>query len=65
MPGYNLVNGPIFDGNRVSIFMEVEGMGDKPDVLTGALGPVVPITPGDAVTARIQRLGSVSTFFSA
>ncbi len=28
VPGYKLVNGPIFDGNRVSIFMEVEGLGD-------------------------------------
>ncbi len=28
VPGYRLVNGPIFDGNRVSIFMEVEGLGD-------------------------------------
>lgn len=34
-------------------------------VLTGALGPVVPIEPGDAVTARINGLGSVSAFFSA
>ena len=28
VPGYKLVNGPIFDGNRVSIFLEVEGLGD-------------------------------------
>jgi acetaldehyde/propanal dehydrogenase len=28
VPGYKLVNGPIFDGNRVSVFMEVEGLGD-------------------------------------
>jgi acetaldehyde/propanal dehydrogenase len=28
VPGYRLVNGPVFDGNRVSIFMEVEGLGD-------------------------------------
>jgi acetaldehyde/propanal dehydrogenase len=28
VPGYRLVNGPIFDGNRVSIFMEVAGLGD-------------------------------------
>jgi len=26
--GYTLKNGPVFDGNRVSIFMEVEGLGD-------------------------------------
>lgn len=28
VPGYRLKNGPVFDGNRVSIFMEVEGLGD-------------------------------------
>jgi acetaldehyde/propanal dehydrogenase len=28
VPGYKLVNGPVIDGKRVSIFMEVEGLGD-------------------------------------
>ena len=28
VPGYQLVNGPVFDGNRVSVYMEVEGLGD-------------------------------------
>lgn len=28
VPGYRLVNGPVFDGNRVSVFLEVEGLGD-------------------------------------
>lgn len=28
VPGFRLVNGPVFDGNRVSIFVEVEGLGD-------------------------------------
>jgi acetaldehyde/propanal dehydrogenase len=28
VPGYRLKNGPIFDGNRVSIYLEVEGLGD-------------------------------------
>jgi acetaldehyde/propanal dehydrogenase len=28
VPGYTLVNGPVFDGNRVSVFMEVAGLGD-------------------------------------
>ncbi|NIB39232.1 acetaldehyde dehydrogenase (acetylating) [Pseudomaricurvus alkylphenolicus] len=28
VPGYTLKNGPVFDGNRVTIFMEVEGLGD-------------------------------------
>ncbi|WP_371142598.1 acetaldehyde dehydrogenase (acetylating) [Burkholderia cepacia] len=28
VPGYRIVNGPVFDGNRVSIYLEVEGLGD-------------------------------------
>jgi acetaldehyde/propanal dehydrogenase len=28
VPGYTLKNGPVFDGNRVSIYMQVEGLGD-------------------------------------
>ncbi|MEJ2612034.1 MAG: acetaldehyde dehydrogenase (acetylating) [Candidatus Thiodiazotropha sp.] len=28
VPGYRLKNGPVFDGKRISIFMEVEGLGD-------------------------------------
>jgi len=28
VPGYVLKNGPVFDGNRVTVFMEVAGLGD-------------------------------------
>ena len=28
VPGYRLVNGPVFTGNRVSIYVEIEGLGD-------------------------------------
>ncbi len=28
VPGYTLKNGPVFDGNRVSMYLEVEGLGD-------------------------------------
>lgn len=28
VPGYRLVNGPVFDGNKVSVFLEVAGLGD-------------------------------------
>jgi acetaldehyde/propanal dehydrogenase len=28
VPGYKLVNGPIFDGDRVTSFLQVEGLGD-------------------------------------
>ena len=28
VPGYRLVNGPVFDGKRVTTYVEVEGLGD-------------------------------------
>jgi acetaldehyde/propanal dehydrogenase len=28
VPGYQLKNGPVFDERRVTVFMEVEGLGD-------------------------------------
>ncbi|MDD3757513.1 MAG: acetaldehyde dehydrogenase (acetylating) [Advenella sp.] len=28
VPGYKLINGPVFDGKLVSLFLEVEGLGD-------------------------------------
>mgnify|MGYP000461710112 CR=1 FL=1 len=28
VPGYKIKNGPVFDGNRVSVYVEVEGLGD-------------------------------------
>ena len=28
VPGYRLKSDPVFDGNRVSVFLEVEGLGD-------------------------------------
>ncbi|EZQ12596.1 acetaldehyde dehydrogenase [Halopseudomonas bauzanensis] len=37
VPGYRLVNGPIFDGKQVSIFMEVAGLGDYLPTYAGNL----------------------------
>ena len=28
VPGYRLKNGPVFDGRRVTVYLEVEGLGD-------------------------------------
>ena len=46
VPGYRLVNGPIFDGNRVTTFMQVEGLGDYLPKYAGNL---------DIMTAAVAR----------
>ncbi|MDD3445519.1 MAG: acetaldehyde dehydrogenase (acetylating), partial [Zavarzinia sp.] len=37
VPGYRLVNGPAFEGNKVSVFMEVAGLGDYLPTYAGNL----------------------------
>lgn len=37
VPGYKLVNGPSFDGNKVAVFMEVAGLGDYLPTYAGNL----------------------------
>jgi acetaldehyde/propanal dehydrogenase len=50
VPGYRLVNGPVFDGNRVSVFLEVEGLGDYLPKYSGNL---------DIMTAAAARTGEM------
>lgn len=50
VPGYRLKNGPVFDGKRVSVFLEVEGLGDYLPKYAGNL---------DIMTAAALRTGEM------
>jgi acetaldehyde/propanal dehydrogenase len=50
VPGYRIKNGPVFDGNRVSIFLEVEGRGDY---LSKTAGNLDIMTAAGARTAEM------------
>ena len=50
VPGYQLKNGPVFDGRRVSIFLEVAGLGDYLPTYAGNL---------DLMTAAGLRTGEL------
>jgi acetaldehyde/propanal dehydrogenase len=61
VPGYQLVNGPIFDGNRVTIFMEVKGLGDflpkyagNLDIMTAAGLRTAELFAEEAASGAIQ-----------
>ena len=50
VPGCRIKNGPVFDGNRVSIFLEIEGLGDYLPRYAGNL---------DIMTAAALRTGEL------
>jgi acetaldehyde/propanal dehydrogenase len=50
VPGYRLANGPVFDGRRVSLFLEVAGLGDYLPRYAGNL---------DIMTAAALRTGEM------
>jgi len=50
VPGYRLVNGPVFEGDRVSLFVEVAGLGDFLPRYAGNL---------DIMTAAAARAGEM------
>jgi acetaldehyde/propanal dehydrogenase len=50
VPGYRLANGPVFDGNRVSTYLEVAGLGDYLPRYAGNL---------DIMTAAALRTGEM------
>ncbi|WP_213662218.1 acetaldehyde dehydrogenase (acetylating) [Stutzerimonas stutzeri] len=61
VPGYRLVNGPIFDGNKVSVFLEVAGLGDylptyagNLDIMTAAATRTAEMFAEEILAGKIQ-----------
>jgi acetaldehyde/propanal dehydrogenase len=61
VPGFRLVNGPLFDGKRVSVFMEVAGLGDylpryagNLDIMTAAACRTAEMFAGEILAGTIQ-----------
>lgn len=56
VPGYRLKNGPVFDGNRISVFLEVEGRGDYLPTYAGNLDimTAVGVRTGEMISEEIE-----------
>ena len=61
VPGYRLVNGPIFDDKKVSVFMEVAGLGDylpryagNLDIMTAAATRTAEMFAEEIIAGKIQ-----------
>lgn len=60
VPGYRLVNGPVFDGRRVSVYLEVAGLGDylpryagNLDIMTAAAARTAEMFAEELIAGRI------------
>lgn len=61
VPGFRLINGPLFDGKRVSVFMEVAGLGDylpryagNLDIMTAAACRTAEMFAGEILAGTLQ-----------
>ena len=59
VPGYTLVNGPIFEDNRVSIFIQVQGLGDFLPKYAGNLDIMTAsaLRTAEMLAQKIQSIG--------
>ncbi len=59
VPGYQLKNGPVFDGNRVSVFLEVKGLGDYLPTYAGNLDimTAAALKTGEMIATHLRQKG--------
>ncbi|WP_421793651.1 acetaldehyde dehydrogenase (acetylating) [Hydrocarboniphaga effusa] len=67
VPGYRLVNGPVFDGKRVATFMEVAGLGDylpkyagNLDIMTAAATRTAELFAEQWLSAEVSKIREVA-----
>ncbi len=67
VPGYKLVNGPVFEGKKVSIYMEVEGLGDylpkyagNLDIMTAAAARTAEMFAEEMIAGRLTLKPTVA-----
>ena len=67
VPGYRLVNGPVFDGNRVSVYLEVQGLGDflptyagNLDIMTAAAARTAEMFAEEMIKGTLQLAPTAS-----
>jgi acetaldehyde/propanal dehydrogenase len=65
VPGYVLKNGPVFDGNRVTVFMEVAGLGDYLPKYAGNLDIMTASAARTAEMFAEEMLRGLSPFSGA
>ncbi|WP_428380797.1 acetaldehyde dehydrogenase (acetylating) [Nevskia ramosa] len=65
VPGYRVMNGPVFDGNRVTTFLQVEGLGDylpkyagNLDIMTAAAARTAEMFAEEILAGRITPVAA-------
>ena len=68
VPGYTLVNGPVFDGKKVSIYIKVEGLGDylpkyagNLDIMTAAACRTAELFADEMLQGKLRLQATKST----
>jgi acetaldehyde/propanal dehydrogenase len=72
VPGYKLKNGPVFDGNKISVFLEVKGLGDylpeyagNLDIMTASAVQTAELYARECLLNTQRKQSSISEEYNA